>query len=256
MKTALVTGAGSGIGRAVAVALGNSGYALALVGRRRECLEATAEMTGAPETLVLPADLSRAVDAEEAVRGATEGLGSLDVLVNNAGRGSVVPIASMTAAVWDQMLAVNASSAAYCTIAGWPWLVRAGGVVVNIASMAVYDPFEGFMAYGAAKAAMAHLTVSCAKEGAPAGVTAYCLCPGAVETPLLRSAFDESVIPASATLRPEEVAAVALACVRGERRSDNGRAIPVLPGAMGAWWEGWRASNPSGWLRMEAENRA
>lgn len=251
MKTALITGAGSGIGRAVAIALGNSGYALALVGRRREPLEETAELTGAPETLVLTADVSKSDEAAAVVADAAAGLEGLSVLVNNAGRGEVVPFAAMTARVWDEAIGVNASSAAYCTIAAWPSLLEARGTVVNIASMAVYDPFEGFMAYGAAKAAMAHLTVSCAKEGHAAGVRAYCICPGAVETPLLRSAFDESQIPRTATLRPEDVAAVVLACVRNERPGDNGRTIPVLPAAMKAWWEQWRAANPTGWLSME-----
>jgi NAD(P)-dependent dehydrogenase (short-subunit alcohol dehydrogenase family) len=256
MKTALITGAGSGIGRVVAVALGNSGYSLALVGRRRGPLEETAEMTGAPETLVLTGDVSKADEATAVVAGAAEGLGGLGVLVNNAGMGRVAPVASMTAAVWDEAVAANASSAAYCTMAAWGRLVETGGTVVNIASMAVYDPFEGFMAYGAAKAAMAHLTVSCAKEGAAHGVTAYCVCPGAVETPLLRSAFDEKVIPPSATLRPDDVAAVVLACVRGQRKGDNGRTIPVLPGAKAEWWANWRRDNPTGWMGMTATGGA
>lgn len=258
MKTALITGAGSGIGRATAIALGNSGYVLALVGRRREPLEETAELTGAPETLVLTGDMTNADEAAAVVRAAVEGLNAdaveeagLSVLVNNAGLGEVVPLGSMNAAVWDRVLAANASSAAYCLMAAWPWLTKAQGTVVNIASMAVYDPFEGFMAYGAAKAAMAHLTVSCAKEGAGAGIKAYSVCPGAVETPMLRAAFDESVVPRAATLRPEEVAAVVLACVRGERPGDNGRTIPVLPVANAAWWADWREKNPTGWLGMQ-----
>lgn len=237
----------------MAIALGNSGYALALVGRRREPLEETAELTGAPETVVLTADVSRSEEAATAVADAAAALGGLNVLVNNAGRGEVVSFAAMTAKVWDEAIGVNASSAAYCTMAAWASLIKVGGTVVNIASMAVYDPFEGFMAYGAAKAAMAHLTVSCAKEGHSAGVKAYCICPGAVETPLLRSAFDESVIPRAATLRSEEVAAVVLACARNERPGDNGKSIPVLPRAMQAWWAGWRATNPTAWLSMEAD---
>lgn len=250
MKTALITGAGSGIGRAIAIALGNSGFALALVGRRREPLEETAELTGAPETLVLTADVSIAADAAAAVTAAAEGLGGLSVLVNNAGQGEVVPIASMSPAIWDRMISANASSAAYCTMSAWPWLTKGGGTVVNIASMAVYDPFEGFMAYGAAKAAMAHMTVSCAKEGASSGITSYAICPGAVETPLLRSAFDESVISKYQTLDPEQVAGLVIACVRGERPGDNGRTIPILPDTQGDWWQQWRANHPSGWLGM------
>lgn len=263
MKTALITGAGSGIGRAVAIALGNSGYSLALVGRRREPLEETAELTGAPETVIVTGDVSRADEAADIVAAAAEALGGLTVLVNNAGRGEVVPMAAMTPKAWDEIMAVNASSAAYCTMSAWPWLVKAGdteegGVVVNIASMAVYDPFAGFTAYGAAKAAMAHLTLSCAKEGAggkgkggTGGIKAYALCPGAVETPLLRSAFDEAAIPAASTLRPEEVAAVVLACVRGQRLADNGKTIPILPAAFEGWWREWKAANPAGWLGMD-----
>ncbi len=251
MRKALITGAGSGIGRAAAIALGNSGYALALAGRRRQPLEETAELTGAPETLVLTGDLSVACEAEAIVDAAAAGLGEgsgLDVLVNNAGDAAVAPIGVMTAGIWDKLLAANASSAAYCTIAAWRHLSIRGGVIVNVASMAVYDPLEGFMAYGAAKAAMAHLTVSSAKEGAPFGIAAFCLCPGAVETAMLRSVMSESAVPNTATLQPEEVAAVILACVRGERGDDNGRSLPILPAASADWWSKWQAGHRGAWL--------
>jgi len=253
MRNALITGAGSGIGRATAVALGNSGYGLALVGRRREPLEETADLTGSVEAMVISADVSDAADAARAVESAAEGLGGLDVLVNNAGWSEMVGMDAMTADRWDRSLAANASSAGYCAIAAWPRLKSRpeGGVIVNIASMAVYDPLDGFAAYGAAKAAMAHLTLSLSKEGARHGISAYCLCPGAVETAMLRSMIDTGTLPPDQTLPPERVAAVALACVRGERRRDNGRTIPVLPESALPWWRDWADRFPTGWLGMD-----
>ena len=93
--------------------------------------------------------------------------------------------------------------------------------------------------------------MSCVKEGEAGGVTAYCICPGAVETAMLRASFDESVIPPADTMAAEEVAAVVLACVRGERPGDNGRTIPLLPRSQRDSWASWRLSNPSGWLGMQ-----
>jgi NAD(P)-dependent dehydrogenase (short-subunit alcohol dehydrogenase family) len=152
-------------------------------------------------------------------------------------------------------MAQNAHAAAYCTMAAWPGMSRlTRGVIVNVASMAVYDPLVGFFAYAAAKGAVAAMTVSAAKEGASCGIEAYCVCPGAVETPLLRSIVDASALPAAETLRPEEVAEVVMACVTGDRRADNGKCIPVLPrtASVRNWWDDWSRKNPSGWLGMEA----
>lgn len=252
METAFITGAGSGIGRAVAIALGQRGYALALVGRRRGPLEETAELTSAPELMVLDVDVADGTKAAEAVRAAEEGLGGIGVLVNNAGGARVVPLGEASAADWNATFMQNASTAAYCTMAAWSGMTRLGrAVIVNVASMAVYDPLEGFFAYAAAKGAVAGMTLSAAKEGKRHGIEAYCLCPGAVETPLLRSLVDAAALPGTQTLRSEDVAALAVACVTGDRRGDNGRALPILPRSVEGWWRGWVAANPTGWLGVE-----
>lgn len=236
----------------MAVALGRRGYALALAGRRRATLEETAELTSAPETLILDGDLSDPAAAERAVSGAVEGLGGIGALVNNAGGGGLAPLRTIRAAEYLAVMDQNATSAACCTMAAWNGMSRLGrAVVVNVASMAVYDPLEGFFAYAAAKGAMAAMTVSAAKEGRRVGIEAYCICPGAVETPLLRSIVDERSLPRGQALSPADVAGVVVACISGDRRGDNGGTIPVLPRSAAAWWNAWRADHACGWLGME-----
>ncbi|MFT3684613.1 MAG: SDR family oxidoreductase [Phycisphaerales bacterium] len=178
--------------------------------------------------------------------------------MNNAGGGELVPLGKVGVAEYHTTFMQNASSAAYCTMAAWSGMSKVGqggrATIVNIASMAVYDPLPGFFAYAAAKSAVAAMTVSAAKEGAACGIEAYCICPGAVETPLLRSIVDTATLPTSDALVPADVADAAIACITGDRRADNGRCIPVLPRtpAMQAWWAEWVRKNPTGWLGMEA----
>ncbi len=227
---AIVTGAGSGVGRAVALLLAESGFDLALVGRRVETLEATAAeaQQAHPERVIrcVQADLSRDDAAAEIVSSARKTLPRIDTLVNNAGVAPLLPIEESDAEVLSSAFETNALGPGRLISALWPILVdQRAGCIVNVSSMATQDPFPGFFAYAASKAAVNLFAASCAKEGAEYGIRAFSVAPGAIETDMLRALFDESLLPASACLAPEDVARVVVACVKGERDEDNGRTI-------------------------------
>ena len=96
-------------------------------------------------------------------------------------------------------------------------------MVVNVSSMASLDPFTGFNLYGAAKAATNLFTQATADEGQALGVRAYAIAPGAIETGMLRSLFDEDMLPKDQTLSPDAVAQVITECVTGETAISNGQ---------------------------------
>lgn len=238
-KVALITGGGSGIGRALARLLVSEGWSVAIVGRREGALRETASLSAGPGRVLAHAcDVSDPAAAADAVKAAVERLGRLDALVNNAGSAPLAPIDRTTPAMLQECFAVNALAPAYLIGAAWPVFAsqaesaRARGdapraTVVNVSSMATKDPFAGFFAYAAAKAAVNLMAQSCAKEGRAMGVRGFAVAPGAVETPMLRANFNEKVIPPSRALDPAVVADVIAACLRGERDAENGRVIWV-----------------------------
>jgi NAD(P)-dependent dehydrogenase (short-subunit alcohol dehydrogenase family) len=99
--------------------------------------------------------------------------------------------------------------------------------VVNVSSLASSDPFQGFFAYAASKAALDSFVRSMHREGARHGIRAFSVNPGAVETPLLRSNFPVKVVPASAALAPEAVAMLIVDCIEGRREADRGKTIEI-----------------------------
>lgn len=248
--SAIITGAGSGIGRAIAVDLSRSGYSLTLAGRRPEALDATRAVCSATAAIrCISCDLADSVSAESLVDGHVQHFGGLDVLVNNAGVGEVRPLGQITSADISRALNTNTLSAACTTARAWPtWVAQRSGCLINIASMAVFDPFPGFFAYAASKAALAMMAVSAAKEGAAHHIRAFAICPGAVETDMLRASFTSDIIPTAACLLPADVSHVVMQCISGDRDADNGRAIPLLSPAAKPWLDEHR-QHPGLWLR-------
>ncbi len=232
---ALITGAGSGIGRAVALHLAQEGYRLVLAGRRMGPLEETSSFLPAgTEAVCIPADVSDPASGHALVTTCLGRFGRLDVLVNNAAMAPLRPIERTTADLIQQTFFTNAIGPA-CTIAA-AWLVfkrqhaedrmsPLGHCVVNVSTLGTRDPFPGFFAYASSKAALNIMAHSCAKEGAEIGVRAFAVAPGAVETPMLRSIFDQDVLPPEHCLTPDAVADEVLACVMGERDAKNGQTI-------------------------------
>jgi NAD(P)-dependent dehydrogenase (short-subunit alcohol dehydrogenase family) len=235
IPVALITGAGSGIGRAVAVRLAREGFRLVLAGRRMGPLEDTASrLPPGTESVCVPADVSDPGSGHALVTTALGRFGRLDALINNAAMAPLRPIERTTADLIQQTFFTNAIGPA-CAIAA-AWLVfsrqhaegRTGPIghcVVNVSTLGTRDPFPGFFAYASSKAALNLMAQSCAKEGAAIGVRAFAVAPGAVETPMLREIFPPDVLPPEHCLSPETVADEVIACIKGERDAKNGQTI-------------------------------
>ena len=225
---AIITGAGSGVGRALALQLTGRGYRCALAGRTPLALEQTAAQcraqTPGAELLIVPTDVADPPAARALVEKTAGHLGRIDALANVAGNAPLQPIPEITDAALRDCLAINFESVVTLTRACWPVFERqGGGVVVNVSSMASLDPFTGFNLYGAAKAATNLFTRATADEGQALGVRAYAIAPGAIETGMLRSLFDEDMLPKDQTLSPDAVAQVITECVTGETAISNGQ---------------------------------
>lgn len=227
---------------------------MVLVGRTEASLRETAAVISA-RSLVHVADLSTPEGHRGMVDACVHAFGRLDVLINNAGRAEVASVLESTPELVERVFRINALGPAFAMHYAWPHLMRAaakgggggGGrpAIVNVSSIATVDPFPGFFAYGASKAAVNLLTQSAAKEGAAVGVRVFCVAPGAVETAMLRSAFDESRVPRGQTLTPEAVARVIVECVGGRHDELVGRVIPVLPESARAWYREWVRDHPA-----------
>ncbi|WP_118137746.1 SDR family oxidoreductase [Oceanicella sp. SM1341] len=169
MKTALITGAGSGVGRDTAVALAKAGWEVALVGRRREPLEETAALIGSGH--VLPADVTKPEEVEAVFDAAVKAMGRLDLLFNNAGRGAPgKPIDEMPLDDWYGVLDVNLTGAVLCARAAFAKM-RAqspqGGRIINNGSISAYAPRPGSTAYTVTKHAITGLTKCISLDGRP-----------------------------------------------------------------------------------------
>ncbi len=239
-RVAIVTGAGSGIGRATAVLLGARRWTVVLAGRGRAALEATAELVES-ETLVVAADVGTEEGARSIVGGAAGGgaggaCGRVDAIVNNAGVAPAKPVEAFGWGELEAMYRVNAIGPEVVIAEAWATLAAqhaaAGSIarIVSVSSMAMVDPFPGLTPYAASKAAVNLLTRGVANEGAAVGIKAFAVAPGAVETAMLRAIVSEADLPREQTLRPEEVAAVIVACAVGDRDEENGSVILVPSG--------------------------
>ncbi|MGN6300219.1 MAG: SDR family NAD(P)-dependent oxidoreductase [Angustibacter sp.] len=246
-RIALVTGAGRGIGRAVAVRLSETGRRVALTARSREELEATAAACSGP-TLVLPADLT-AADAVEGLFTAVEAeWGPVRDLVLNAGAGVSGRVHRTSDADWQRMLDLNLTAPFRCLRRALPSMLDAGdGRVVAIASVAakVGEPY--IAAYTASKHGLLGLVRSAAAEVASSGVTVNAVCPGYVDTPMTEATVAGIVAatgrtaeqareslerkqPTGRLVTPDEVADVVLLCLANG--SITGQGINVDGGAV------------------------
>ncbi len=183
---AIVTGAGSGLGAAIAQALAAEGAKCALAGRRREPLQAVAaeiEAAGG-EASAIPTDVTDEMQVAALVAETIQAFDRLDVLVNNAGLMRQASLTQTSTALWDEILNVNLRGAFMLCRAAWPHLQHSRGQIINISSMAAAQGYLDEAAYCASKHGLNGLTEVLALEGKPHGIRALAVCPAAVETPL------------------------------------------------------------------------
>lgn len=241
-RRALVSGGAGGIGLATARLLHERGASVALLDRDPSATIAAGE---AIEAATVSADVRDPVAVRDAVGSASEALGGpIDVCVNAAGVYRIAPLLDLGPDEWDDVLAINLRGSWLVAREVVQGLVAAGapgGSIVNISSTAglVADASEPGAHYNASKAGVIALTKQMAVEWAPLGVRANAVCPGVIDTPMLRlmddpeagRAYLETQVPLRRLGRPEEVAALIVFLASDEAGYVTGVAVPVDGGA-------------------------
>lgn len=200
-KTALVTGASRGIGRAIAVGYARAGADLVVSARTAEALAETVSEVEAlgRKAFVVPADVTDRDAAQGMVRDAIAALGHLDVVVNNAGGTAfMAPLTELRFDGWTKVMRLNTESVVHVMQAVGPHLLdRGSGSVINVASVAALGGTPMLTPYGASKAAVVSLTKSAAIEWASRGVRVNALCPGWTATDLNRNLWENEATSAA-----------------------------------------------------------
>ena len=236
-RSAIIAGSGSGIGRAVARDLAARGYALTLVGRRRDALiETAALLTGeAARARIWPLDLSDATGHEEAVSGHLRDFGGVDGLVISSGIYRSAPLLNLADEDWSKVFETNFTGTRRLVGAVLPQLLRRGqGRIVFIGSVIAQQSEPGSAAYSASKAAMHSLARSIAVDYGAQGISANTIAPGWVDTPMAAEDIDElgvegmrKVNPMGRAATAEEIGNVAAYLVDQAPAFLNGSVIAV-----------------------------
>lgn len=214
MSVALVTGAGRGIGRSIALRLASAGWRVGACARSADQLESLAAES-AGRCMPLVADVTHEPDVLRVMESVERELGPLDALVNNAGGGALGSLAETSLEQWTQALQVNATGTfLFAREAAKRMLPRGRGRIINLTSIAARRPVGGMAAYAASKCAALGLTEVMARELRRHGIRVYSLCPGAVDTELRRAGVPDE--DRSRIMKPEDIAALVTFLLDGE----------------------------------------
>lgn len=195
-KAAVVTGASSGIGLAIARALAEDGYGVALAARRAGLLEEIARELGAPAVPV-PTDVTESFQVESLIRVAVERFGRVDVVVTSAGVGHWRPLEELDEETWDETIDVNLKGTYLVARAALPHLRASKGYLVTISSVSGTVGQAGGTAYNASKWGVRGFTQSFLREAREDGVRATAVCPGVVATPMAGREESDEIISVS-----------------------------------------------------------
>lgn len=221
-KVALVTGGGTGIGRAAALAYAEQGAKVVISGRRESVGQAVVEEIRAQggEATFIRADVTKDADVRNLIETTVATYGRLDFAFNNAGiEGAMGPLTDLSEAAFDELIAGNLKSVWLSMKYEIPQISKQGGVIINNSTVAAQIGFAGLAAYGASKAGVEALSRTAAMETAKSGVRINVVAPGPIETPMTDRMFGgaanlnsmmSAVLPVGRAGKPEEIASAVL----------------------------------------------
>ena len=248
-KVAIVTGATDGIGKAIALKFAKEGARIMMVGRDeakgRAALEKVREHG---EATYFKADVSNSSQVKKLVDETIQKYGRIDILVNNAAIVSVGTVVNTSEEIWDQVIDINLKGVFLCCKYVIPYMQKkGGGAIVNIGSINSLMAMENEAVYDASKGGVLMLTRAIALDFAKSNIRANCICPGAIETAMLKTSLDGAPDPAKArewiTARhpvghlgkPDEIAEAALFLASDASSFVTGTALPVDGGILAGW---------------------
>ncbi len=236
-KVAIVTGAGSGIGLAIAQTFAREGAKVAMLDVNEKAARAAASSIG-KAAIAIRCDVVKKSEIEAALAAAARAFGKIDILVNNAGTSHVnKPLADIDEAEFDRIFAVNVKGVFLCSQSALPYLRKnGGGVIVNIGSTAGLRPRPGLSAYNATKGAVHVLTKTLAVELAPDKIRVCAIAPVATDTPLLPTFLGNAegmrekfvaTVPLGRLARPQDIANMALFLASSDAEFVTGNIVEV-----------------------------
>jgi NAD(P)-dependent dehydrogenase (short-subunit alcohol dehydrogenase family) len=235
-KTALITGAGTGIGKGIAAALAQQGANLALCGRRKEPLERTAEeleRTSSVKALLVQADVSAEEEVNFLVEKTLQEFGTIDILINNAGISGGSPIHEHSVEEWDKIIAINLRGPFLLARAVLPHMrSRRSGHIINISSESALEHYLGDGAYGVSKHGLNALNEYIQRENQDFNIRVNSICPGMVVTEMTE---DSTGLKHDLCLHPEDISELVLWLLT--RRSNIKIGRPILIQTMENPWE-------------------
>ena len=206
---AIVTGASSGIGKATALAFAKSGIEVALVSRSADKLKAVADEIQASniKSEIYPFDLADLTQVKPKIADICSSFGPIDILVNNAGMGYTNSLSNTTLEDWQKVIELNLTSVFQCIQGVLPHMrEKSHGTIINVASIAAFNAFPEWGAYGVSKAALAALSKALSVEERSNGIRTVTISPGSVNTPIWDTETVKADFDRSGMLTPEIVA--------------------------------------------------
>ncbi len=244
-KVVIVTGASSGIGKALVEAGLAAGAKLVLAARNRDAMEEVARGADPAKYLIVPADVSQEVDCERIISETIERFGQIDILINNAGVSMRALFSETTPEVLENVMKVNFWGAVYCTHYALPWLLRSRGSLVGVSSIAGYKGLPARSGYAASKFALQGFLECLRIENLKKGLHVLIACPGFTRSNIRKTALSgdgtvqgESPREEEKMMSAEEVAKQILRAVVKRRRT----LILTLQGRLAVWLNKWLPS--------------